>query len=265
MSERQTDGSALRHVSNIYYRGPHYDRRYATYTHDIDFWRDLAHDTGGPVLELAAGTGRLSLPLARLGLDVVGLDVAPSMIEQALAKRGPTGPPAFRVADMRSFDLGRRFALVMLACSSVCHLLDDADAVSCFTSVAAHLAPHGVFALDVATPAHEAARADGVLKDRFRYPDPATGADIAVRGRRRYDPATRILTDDMDYTFTADGRTEHAHRTSRMYTTDDLRPLLARAGLRLARAYGDFDRTPPTEDSATQILLCAHDAPSPRS
>ncbi|MFJ1646698.1 class I SAM-dependent methyltransferase [Streptomyces sp. NPDC088258] len=246
-------------MSNIYYEGPHYDRRYATYTHDIDFWCDLARANGGPVLELAVGTGRLSLPLARLGLDVVGLDVAPSMIEQALGKRGPSGAPTFQVGDMRSFDLGRSFSLVMLACSSVCHLLSDEDAVSCFTAVAAHLRPRGVFALDVATPAHETARADGVLKDRFRYPDPASGGDVAVRGRRTYDPATRCLTDDMAYTFTADGRTEYAHRTSRMYTVGHLRPLLARAGLRVARTYGDFAGNRLTADSTTQVLLCTPD------
>ncbi|MEK8174681.1 class I SAM-dependent methyltransferase [Streptomyces sp. M19] len=187
MTGGRAEDSALRHVDNLYYDGPHYDRRYATYTHDIDFWCDLARANGGPVLELAAGTGRLSLPIARLGLDVVGLDVAPSMIEQALRKRGPSGP-AFQVGDMRSFDLGRRFALVMLACSSVCHLLSDEDAVSCFTAVAKHLRPNGVFALDVAAPGHETARADGACTDRFSYPDPTTGSDVTVRVAARTTP-----------------------------------------------------------------------------
>ncbi|MEV6044018.1 class I SAM-dependent methyltransferase [Streptomyces xanthochromogenes] len=257
MTGGRAEDSALRHVDNLYYEGPHYDRRYATYTHDIDFWCALARAHGGPVLELAAGTGRLSLPIARLGLDIVGLDVAPSMIEQALRKRGPSGPPAFQVGDMRTFDLERHFALVILACSSVCHLLSDEDAVSCFTAVAAHLGPNGVFALDVATPGHETARADGVHKDRFSYPDPTAEGDVTVRGRRTYDAATRCLTDDMTYTFSADGRTEYVHRTSRMYTAGQLSPLLALAGLRTVRTYGDFDGHRLTDDSATQILLCA--------
>jgi SAM-dependent methyltransferase len=254
----RAEDSALRYVDNLYYDGPHYDQRYATYTHDIGFWCDLARTNGGPVLELAAGTGRLSLPVARLGIDVVGLEVSPSMIEQALRKRGPSGPPEFRRGDMRSFDLGRRFALVILACSSVCHLLSDEDAVSCFTAVAAHLRPDGVFALDVAAPGHETARADGVWRDRFSYPDPATGGGVTVRGRRTYDPATRRLTDDMAYTFTADGRTEYVHRTSRMYTVGQLSVLLARAGLRVARAYGSFDGQPLTDDSDTQVVFCGH-------
>ncbi|MEK8174680.1 hypothetical protein NKH77_53480 [Streptomyces sp. M19] len=63
----------------------------------------------------------------------------------------------------------------------------------------------------------------------------------------------------MAYTFTADGRTEYAHRTSRMYTVRQLRALLTLAGLRVTRTYGDFDGHRLTDDSATQVLLCAHD------
>ncbi|MFH8291816.1 class I SAM-dependent methyltransferase [Streptomyces sp. NPDC018059] len=260
---RGGDDSALRHVDNVYYDGPHYDRRYATYTHDIGFWREAARSNGGPVLELAAGTGRLSLPIAEHGIDVVGVDVAPSMIDQAVRKRGPSrATPTFLVGDMRRFELGRRFGLVMIACSSVCHLLSDEDALSCFTSAARHMRPDGTFAIDVAAPRHETTRADARWKSRFSYDHPATGHPVTVRGRRTYSPASRLLTDEMEYTFAEDGRTEHATRVSRMYSADDLAELLGRAGLRVERTFGDFDGGPLTADSTTHILMCSLGGPS---
>ncbi|WP_327341284.1 class I SAM-dependent methyltransferase [Streptomyces europaeiscabiei] len=262
MRTRGDDDSALRHVDNVYYEGPHYDQRYATYTHDIGFWCGTARSNGGPVLELAAGTGRLSLPIAELGIEVVGMDVAPSMVDQAVRKRGPSGTPTFLVGDMRRFALDRRFGLVMIACSSVCHLLSDEDALSCFASAARHLRPDGTFAIDVATPRHETARADARWKSRFRYDHPATGHPVTVRGRRTYDPASRLLTDEMEYTFTEGGRTEHATRLSRMYSADDLAELLGRAGLRVEHTYGDFAGGPLTADSTTQILMCSPDGRS---
>jgi len=256
MTRSGLDDSALRHVDSIYYDGAHYDRRYETYTRDIEFWCALARSTAGPVLELAAGTGRLALPIAESGREVVGLDVAPSMVAQAQRKRRPATAATFLVGDMRHFALERTFGLVILACSSVCHLLTDADAASCFAAVARHLRPAGVFAVDVATPHHETATADGQWRDRFGYPDPATGAAVTVRGRRRYTPETRMLVDDLEYTI-AGGRTARATRTSRMYTADQLADLLDGAGLRVDRSYGGFDGRPPSADAQTQILICS--------
>ncbi|GAA0661861.1 class I SAM-dependent methyltransferase [Streptomyces samsunensis] len=261
MRLHRVDDSALRHVDNIYYDGLHYDQRYATYTHDIEFWCDIARSNGGPVLELAAGTGRLSLPIADLGIDVVGLDVAPSMVDRAVRKREPSSTPTFLVGDMRRFELDRHFGLVMIACSSVCHLLSDEDALSCFTSAGRHMRPDGIFAIDVATPRHETAQADAAWKSRFTYAHPVTGQKVAVRGRRTYSPGSRLLTDEMEYTFAANGRTECATRLSRMYSAEHLIDLLARAGLRVERTFGDFDGSPLVADSKTQILICSLGGP----
>src|SRR5215212_5162530 len=87
------------------------------------FYRDLARQMGGPVLELACGTGRLTLPLARDGHAVVGLDASPVMLRAAEAKaEAEDVEVAFFRGDMRVFDLGRRFALVILCCNSLAHL-----------------------------------------------------------------------------------------------------------------------------------------------
>lgn len=257
MRQDAPDESAFAYVDNRYYDGPHYDQRYATYTHDTEFWCALAESTGRDVLELGAGTGRLSIPIAERGLNVVGLDISPSMIRTAKAKLNASHHARFVLGDMRTFELDCQFDLVLIACSSVCHLLSDSDAVRCFTSVRRHLRPGGTFAADLASPQQECATADGTWHPRFRYPDPAGKGEVVVRGRRCYDPRNRLLTDTLMYEFTATGHVEQANRVSRMYPLSALATLLEEAGFHIVESYGGFDRQPLTATSRSQLLICS--------
>lgn len=132
----------------------------------------LARRTGGPVLDLAAGSGRLTVPLVRSGHDVVALDSSPDM----LGRLRRTAPADARVevvvADMRSFEIERRFALVVLGATSV-SLLDPSGRAALFETVRRHLAPGGVFALSVAG----AVAAAGLSRseDRTLRPPAASG------------------------------------------------------------------------------------------
>src|SRR5215207_5783514 len=79
------------------------------------FYRSVARSTGGPVLEFACGTGRLTIPLAADGHDVVGLDSSACMLRRARAKAAEAGVPVSLMhGDMRHFALGQRFALVIV-------------------------------------------------------------------------------------------------------------------------------------------------------
>ncbi|MER5431781.1 class I SAM-dependent methyltransferase [Streptomyces sp. NPDC002588] len=250
---------ALAMVDNHYYTGSHYDSRYATYTHDLDFWLELGRRHGPEVLELACGTGRISIPLARAGCRVTGIDIAPSMLGRAERKRGPgTANPRFLTADMRSFDLGRRFDLILLPCSSITHLLRATDAVRCLRSVRAHLKDTGHFVLDLLNP-HPGRldEADREWRDRFEYPDPVVNTGlVTVRGRRRYDADRRILVDELDYHFTATGRTDRVVRRSRMFPHDELTGLIEQAGLTVTGTAGGFRGEPFGPDADTQVLFC---------
>src|SRR5689334_3683768 len=79
----------------------------------IAFYSALAQETGGPVLEIACGTGRVSIPIARLGLAVTGLDIVPGMLAQARRKSASL-PARWVAGDARAFDLGERFRLIFL-------------------------------------------------------------------------------------------------------------------------------------------------------
>jgi SAM-dependent methyltransferase len=126
-----------------------HDVECGAYADDLPLWRELAAATEGPVLDVGAGTGRVTLDLARRGHEVVALDVDAELLA-ALRERAAELPVSTVVADARSFQLDRRFGLVLAPMQTV-QLLGGAhaDFVRC---AAAHLAPGGVLAVALAHP-----------------------------------------------------------------------------------------------------------------
>src|SRR5438034_8684721 len=134
-----------------------YDFAYGDYSEDTDFYLNLARATGGPILELGAGTGRVAFPLAKAGHRVVGIDTSSSMLakanEKVKASRLARGRLSFIEADMTAFDLDERFALVIVAANTFQHLTLTRDQRACIGRVAAHLQPGGAFTRSVRSPA----------------------------------------------------------------------------------------------------------------
>src|SRR5437016_3950939 len=117
------------------------------------FYRKLAHRTGGPILELACGTGRLTLPLATDGYVVVGVDRSPAMLGMAAAKAAARKLKLTLVCgDMRTVRLRREFALVIVSCNSLAHLTANEDLTAGLVNIGRHLAPGGLFAFDIVNP-----------------------------------------------------------------------------------------------------------------
>lgn len=115
------------------------------YSADLDLWDAMAAESGGTVLDLGCGTGRVALHLARRGHNVLGLDVDPDLIA-ALRRRGAGLPLRTVLADARDFELDGPVELILAPMQTV-QLLDDAEQrLACLRQVAAHLRPGGRFA-----------------------------------------------------------------------------------------------------------------------
>lgn len=144
-----------------------YDDMYGEYEEAmIERLAELA-DEGGRVLELGIGTGRVALPLRQRGVEVVGIDASPAMIARLRAKPGGA---EVRVVEgsFAEFDLGETFDLVYVVFNTFYSLLTQEEQVSCFQSVARHLAEGGVFCLEVFVP------------DLCRFQDGQTVRAVAV-------------------------------------------------------------------------------------
>jgi SAM-dependent methyltransferase len=124
---------------------------------DVTFFVEMAQAAGGPVLEIGCGTGRVLIPTARAGSEIVGLDLSPSML--AVCRSNLAQEPAetqVRVrlveGDMRDFNLDRQFALATLPLRPFQHLTSVEDQIACLTTIHRHLAPGGRLVLDLFNP-----------------------------------------------------------------------------------------------------------------
>ena len=146
-----------------------YDLDLADDPGDLDLYLALAARTGGPVLELMAGSGRLAVPLADAGYDVVAVDLDAAMVARARAAADAAGPSARRRLSLFEADAtdfrhpgDARFGLAFIALGSLLLLPDRAAQRAAIGTLGAHLAPGGVAVVDVWLPdAADLTRFDG--------------------------------------------------------------------------------------------------------
>jgi SAM-dependent methyltransferase len=236
-----------------------YDRLFAGGEAAVDFYRAAADRHGGRVLELGSGTGRKLIPIAADGHPCTGLELSAEMLAEAQRQASDRGAGVeWVLGDMRDFELGRTFDLVIIAANSLLHLLHAADLLSCLSSVRAHLAPGGRLLFDVFNPdVHLLAAADGVrrTRDALSFVDPDRGA-VRVEVAETYDAAAQVTR--ATWYFSTDSEPDFvvAPLELRSIFPQELPLLLALGGFRLVERYGDWSRRPFTSDSATQVCVC---------
>ena len=236
-----------------------YDRLFPGREEAVAFYRAEADRQGGSVLELGSGTGRKLVPIAADGHPCTGLEPSPAMLAAARRRADEHGVDVAWVAgDMRSFDLGRTFDLVVIAGNSLLHLHRAEDLVGCFRAVRRHLAPGGRLALDVFNPSvHLLARADGVRRRReaLSFEDPERGM-VHVDVAETYDAAAQVTRGRWHFSTDAEADFEVVPLELRSIFPEELPLLLALGGLRLVERYGDWSRGPFTAGSAVQLCVC---------
>ena len=125
---------------NIYNNGRQYDLQNKDFIEDIPFYLSQIKKFGEPVLELACGTGRITIPLAEKGINVSGLDISESMLSIARKKSIEKGISVDWVrADCRNFTSSKKFNLIFFPFNSIAHLHDLESIELCFTCVRKHL------------------------------------------------------------------------------------------------------------------------------
>jgi SAM-dependent methyltransferase len=213
---------------------------------------------GGRVLELACGTGRLTLPIAQRGIETVGLDSSPTMLEIAGAKAAASGAPAtFVQADMRAFDLPQRFDLIFIAGNSLQHLLSVDDLRQTLACARRHLASGGRLGFDVANPDLSQLTRDSHERNPvLQVNDPKRGL-VTVEETAHYEPATGIK--DVIWHFSAPGAPDFRviNYRLRMIFPQEIEQALAASGFRVDTRYGEYWRVPFEPSSPRQVYLCS--------
>lgn len=233
-----------------------YDALYATLrdpSGDIAFYRQLARDSGGPVLELGCGTGRTLLPIARDGIDCVGLDASPAMLA-VFSQKSPPANLELVEARMERLDLpNRRFRLVTCPFRAWSHLLEVETQLAALAAIRRHLAPGGTFAFDVFDP--KLARTALVEEPEHLA---ATFRDGGREVRRwdtvRRDPSRQLMTVRFRFEAAAPDLCGIGEVRLRWFYRFELEHLLARAGFTEIHFFGGFDRRPWAAGGETVVL-----------
>ena len=236
-------------VSARYYDGAYAAKKDLT---DLPFYLEEARQSGGPVLELACGTGRIALPIAREGIEICGVDQAPAMLEILRAKLQTEEPAVGQrfeavEGDMRTCRLGRRFALVMIPFRAMQHMYAIEDQVAALETAKAHLAPGGRLVFDVFLPRLDKLYG-GLGEEHFEL-------EWRQDGRRIRRFFCKDSNDVLGQSFSGrfifrvyEGEELVAEEEDRLkmgfYTYPQLRLLFKHVGLEVLAEYGDFDRRP---------------------
>lgn len=223
----------------------------------VDWFRGLAKMTGGPVLELGVGSGRVAVPVAKDGHEVVGVDRSAAMLKRA-ESYGRRARVSLRLveADIRNFSLDRTFALITIPANSFLMLAPD-DRWACLARCREHLAPHGRLAIDVFQPDPTVvASLDGSVREMWRRPDPDTGRVIAKFTSERANVDSVSMHwwfDDMleDGTLRRIGREATLHYLYRR----EAELLFPDAGFEIDTLHGDYDGSEATGASRKLLFV----------
>ena len=239
-----------------------YDRVFPGGEPAVDFYRAEADRQGGCVLELGCGTGHKLIPIASGEHPGTGLELSSDMLTEAQRKADERALAVEWVqGDMRDFDLGRTFDLVIIAANSLLHLHETADLLSCLRSVRAHLAPGARFVFDVFNPSVRLlADADGVRRTRdvLSFVDPDRG-NVRVDVDETYDAAAQVTRGTWHFSTDVEPDFVVAPLELRSIFPQELPLLLSLGGLRLVERFGDWSGRPFTGDAAIQLCICESD------
>ncbi|MBD3366796.1 MAG: methyltransferase domain-containing protein, partial [Candidatus Eisenbacteria bacterium] len=226
---------------------------------NLEFYRSLAQETSGDVLELGVGTGRVLFEICKDGRDGIGIDNEPAMLRQAKMKRrvecpNISGRCRLLKADMLSFDLGRTFGFVYAPSGGVQG--DSAeDLRGIFRTTADHMDDDGVFAFDVSSP-WSLRRVRSFKPERVELP----GGRVVIRFiAQTWNEADDTTSFDILYkehlpgTTRTDSFVESA--TIAVVTPEHVAEALGYAGLSHHELYGDFKRSPYTDESKWMVVV----------
>ncbi|MSP74424.1 MAG: class I SAM-dependent methyltransferase [Myxococcales bacterium] len=253
----------------LYLDPVYYDYEYRGRLSDVRFYTDhyLRHaDAAAPVLELGVGSGRIALKAVRKGANVLGLDLSTDMLdrcEEGRLKLPKASRDRLRLVqgDMRAFNFEQRFPLISCPFNAFMHLYTNEDAERCLTQIRRHLAPDGLFLLDVLMP-----DLDYLNRPAFktfagvRFKHPRYDCHFTYAEQTAYDAVTQLNQIKLLYDRTdplESGPPSYVVELShRYFFPAELLALLHGNGFQVRHRFGDFEGGSLDAQCESQVLVC---------
>ncbi|MDC0684709.1 class I SAM-dependent methyltransferase [Sorangium atrum] len=249
--------------TSAHYEDPaYYAKTYARRKDDVRYYVDLAIASAGPVLEYGCGNGRITLPVARAGVQITGVDLSAPMLGDLRAQLGReprdvSSRVSLRRGDMRALRLGRRFPLVICPFNAFLHLYTRVDVERFLARAREHLTPKGELVFDVSMPEPAELARDpdrAYATPRFRYPaKDGPGEFVRYTERFDYDKVRQILFVSMEFSPVDGGERWMTPLAHRQFYPQELEALLHYNGFEITALRSDFSAEPP--DNQTSMLL----------
>jgi len=241
----------------IYSDGRYFDLESGHITKDIPFYLKQAELSGGPVLELGCGTGRITIPMAEAGFTMTGLDLSAPMLDQARRKASEKGLNITWVeADCRDFSLGSTFGTIIFPYNGIAHIHDRESHEALLARVREHLKVDGHFVVDWFNPALEILLRGGNQRiPCYEYDDPDGRGKVIITETNFYDRATQINHVKWFYKI-GDMPEEVRMLNMRILFPQEFDYLLHYNGFEVVAKYGDHEESPFESGSRHQLVVC---------
>lgn len=247
-----------------------YDVSVSDWTGEIDFYLEYAAQAtsqGMPVLELACGTGRVALKIARAGHQVVGLDRSAAMLEIARGKSDGVSSVRWVEGDMRSFELEQQFGLVIIPGHSFQNLLISVDQISCLSSIHRHLSAHGRLILhldhtNVDWLGELMGKKGGVFEPAERFTHPTSGREVHTSRAWWYERSTQTaivqtVWEELDETRQVVNRVNSGRIRIHCVFPFEMEHMISSAGFYIDTVYGDFAKNEFTDEKEEMICVAS--------
>lgn len=240
---------------------PFYDIEHAQFDEDLDMYRNFAELCGGKILELACGSGRLLLPLAREGYTLVGVDTSTAMLElarHALAEAGVAERCQLVQQDMCSLQLQEKFRMAVIALGSFGHIVTRLRQQQALASIRRHLSTGAMFILDIS---NEDARYMEDLSGQMLHQGTWQQADgsYVTHFLSPASSTTRHLL-DLTHFYDVYRQGEAVQRTVSqtslyLFERNETELLLEQAGFRVKAVHGSYEFGPYENESARMVFI----------
>jgi SAM-dependent methyltransferase len=245
-----------------------YDVSVSDWPGELAFYYSLADQAASsskPVLEIGCGTGRVTIPMARRGINITGLDSSEEMLEVARQKSVDLPNVEWIQGDMRAFDLGKTFGLAIISGHSFQHMLTPGDQINSLNCIRRHLAPDGKLVVhldhqDIAWLGKVAGPKKGVFEPREDIRHPSTRETIRTSRAWAYDPLTQTATSRTVWEIVSDGgqaleRIERNPILLHCIFRFEMDHLFRLTNYHVEGVYGDFFANPLGADSEDMIWV----------
>ena len=228
-----------------------------TFLSDLQFYKNwMPKEVNAEILELCSGSGRLTIPLAKEGLKITGVDNSKTMLEEAKIKtKNEKLEISFILADIRNLDLTKKFDLIFIPFNSIHHLYDNQDLFDTIKVVEKHLKDNGLFIFDCYNPNIQYITEAEKGKNKIAEYTTSDNRKVIIEQTMKYESKTQINRIEWHY-FINDAFHSVQNLDMRMYYPQELDSYLKFSRFTILHKFGNFDEEKFNSKSDKQIFVC---------